>query len=39
MKYAQKGKRDVLYNTYVKFIKLLEDEKKIEVNTVKTSKN
>ena len=39
MKYAQKGKRDVLYNTYVKFIKLLEDEKKIEVDTVKTSKN
>ena len=39
MSYAKKGKRDVLYKTYEKFILLLEDEKKINVDKIKTTKN
>jgi hypothetical protein len=39
MKYAKMGNRNILYNTYEKFITLLEEEKKIIVDTIKTSKN
>jgi len=39
MKFAKKHNRITLYNTYVKFIQLLEEERKIVVDTVKTSKN
>ena len=39
MKYAKMGNRNILYNTYEKFIILLEEEKKIIVDTIKTSKN
>ncbi len=39
MKYAKMGQRDILYKTYEKFISLLEEEKKIIVDKIKTSKN
>ena len=39
MHYAKIGKRDILYKTYEKFIKLLEEEKKIIVDKIKTTKN
>jgi hypothetical protein len=37
MHYANIGKRDLLYNTYEKFIKLLQDENKIEIDKAKKS--
>jgi hypothetical protein len=37
MHYAKIGKRDLLYNTYEKFIKLLQDENKIEIDKAKKS--
>jgi hypothetical protein len=37
MHYAKIGKRDLLYNTYQKFIKLLQDENKIEIDKAKKS--
>ena len=39
MYYAKLGKRDILYKTYEKFILLLEDEKKIIVDKIKTKYN
>ena len=39
MKYAKMGQRDILYKTYEKFISLLEEEKTITVDKIKTSKN
>ena len=39
MKYAKMGNRIDLYNAYVKFIKLLEEEQKIVVDTIKSSNN
>ena len=38
MHYAKIGKRDILYKTYEKFILLLEDEKKIIVDKIETTK-
>ena len=39
MKYAKMGNREILYKTYEKFISLLEEEKKIIVDKIKTTKN
>ena len=39
MKYAKMGKRDLLYNTYQKFITLLENEKAIVVDKINISNN
>ena len=39
MKYAKMGKRDTLYNTYQKFITLLEGEKAIVVDKINISNN
>ena len=39
MKYAKMGGRDLLYKTYEKFIQLLQGEKEIVVDKIKTSKN
>ena len=36
MKYAEMGCRDILYQTYEKFITLLEKEKQISVDKIKT---
>ena len=39
MKYANIGKRDLLYKTYEKLISLLEEENKIIVDKIKTTIN
>ena len=39
MKYAKMGGRDLLYKTYEKFIQLLQDEKKIEIDKINKTKN
>ena len=39
MKFAKMGNRDILYKTYEKFISLLEEEKKIIIDIIKTNNN